>query len=463
MSHLLVQSDARRLPLADGSVHCAVTSPPYFALRDYGTATWEGGDEACDHVCQRKQPTAQSSSRLGYPANGDPRRIGDSNTYHEAYTEQYRDICGKCGARRVDRQIGLEATPEEFVAKLVAVFREVKRVLRDDGTCWVNLGDSYASGEVGRHDQKAGQWMTNSASVKGNGEKRQYHRPTGLKPKDLVGIPWRVAFALQADGWYLRSDIVWSKPNAMPERATDRPTKAHEYVFLLSKNERYFWDAEAVREAHVEPWRSTGRLESRGTKDIDAKVNNGFGLAGIKPREYNPAGRNIRSVWTIPTEAYPGAHYATFPRKLVMPCIKAGTSQRGVCPICSAPWERVTETSYTDAHRGMVGNQHKTLTDEHVMHNGREHDKRLNKNVSTLGWRPTCSHDAEPVPATVLDPFNGSGTTGVVALALKRNYIGCDLSADYLKQAERRISRPHARVERASKPEPMPLFAGLDP
>jgi len=232
-----------------GSVRCCVTSPPYWGLRDYGTATWEGGDAACDHVAQRKPPTVGSSSGLGFPADGGPRRIAEGNTYHEAYTAQYRDACGKCGAVRVDAQLGLEKTPEEYVAKMADVFREVRRVLADDGTVWLNLGDSYASAPAGNSDAT---FSAKQASNRGNSLRRERSTiAAGLKPKDLVGIPWRVAFALQADGWYLRSDIIWAKPNPMPESVSDRPTKAHEYLFLLAKSQRYYYDAAAIAEPYT--------------------------------------------------------------------------------------------------------------------------------------------------------------------------------------------------------------------
>ena len=242
--------------LEAGSVHTVVTSPPYWGLRDYG--------------------------------HGD--------------------------------QLGLEPTPDEYVANMVAVFREVRRVLRDDGTLWLNLGDSYA-----------GAGMTVGTSSKEGTAKRSArmfrsrtpgHAPDGLKPKDLVGIPWRVAFALQADGWYLRSDIIWSKPNPMPESVTDRPTKSHEYLFLLAKSERYFFDADAVRED------SAGRelFGNTGGKVIVNGDRNDGGRQDMTPTTH----RNIRSVWTIATQPYPGAHFATFPPKLVEPCILAGSPSGGV-------------------------------------------------------------------------------------------------------------------------------------
>ena len=297
------------------SVHCVVTSPPYWGLRDYGNAG----------------------------------------------------------------QLGLEPTPEAYVANMVAVFREVRRVLRADGTVWLNLGDSYAAERGGTHQPAetlaGGRHGKTADGERVNRGRADSYSPTrnargiGLKHKDLVGIPWRVAFALQADGWYLRSDIIWAKPNPMPESVTDRPTKSHEYLFLLSKSARYYFDADAVREEGVNP---ANRMPGRGmTKTTHYHPSNGGneGLLALRNR-LNDEGsaamsRNIRSVWTIATQPYLGAHFATFPRKLVEPCIKAG------CP--------------------------------------------------TLG--------------TVLDPFAGSGTTGMVAQSLSRRAVLIDLNADYLGQA----------------------------
>jgi DNA modification methylase len=211
---LLVRGDARHLPFADGSVQTCITSPPYWGLRDYGTATWEGGDAACDHIEHR---AARRDSPGGYH-NSRNDRSGASQPSTQATVMPYRSECGKCGAVRVDAQLGLERTPDEYVQNMVAVFREVWRVLRPDGTCWLNLGDSYASGEIGRNDDDAAN-LARRAAAFGTGrvkdgrphERQQRRVQTGLKPKDLVGIPWRVAFALQADGWYLRSDIIWAK------------------------------------------------------------------------------------------------------------------------------------------------------------------------------------------------------------------------------------------------------------
>jgi DNA modification methylase len=309
------QGDCREvLPtLPDASVDCVVTSPPFWGLRDYG-----------------------------HPD-----------------------------------QLGLEPTPEQYVANLVAVFREGRRVLKPSGTVWLNLGDSYAgSGPSGASYQSE----TTKRRAGGDGidgafrvSKRLADRgltyaekkpvpPPGLKPKDLVGIPWRVAFALQADGWYLRSDIIWSKPNPMPESVTDRPTKAHEYVFLLTKSARYFFDQDAVRE--------NGSGQSAGNRNYKYA-----GLAGHETKQGIVAvadvewtSRNLRSVWTIATRPYPGAHFAVFPPELPERCIKAGSPEGGV----------------------------------------------------------------------VLDPFAGSGTVGLVANRLSRRAILIDLNADYITQQMRR-------------------------
>ena len=219
--------------LPDASVHCVVTSPPYWGLRDYGTATWDGGSEDCDHL----RPVQRRNERPKGAFHGGT----DDGDY--AREPQYKDTCRSCGAVRVDSQLGLEATPEEYVASMVDVFRKVRRVLRDDGTVWLNLGDTFMSSGGER-----AYGSSDNGTGRGPGTRRHDVPRSGLKPKDLVGIPWRVAFALQADGWYLRSDIIWAKPNPMPESVTDRPTKSHEYLFLLTKSARYYFDQEAVRE-----------------------------------------------------------------------------------------------------------------------------------------------------------------------------------------------------------------------
>ena len=228
---MLVQADARALPLAARSVQCVITSPPSWGLRDYGTAEWVGGDPTCDHSPDKRGgrfATPVSDKQASNPGSG---------------TISVRDC--PCGALRVDAQIGMESTPDAYVTALCTVFQEVWRVLKDDGTLWLNLGDSYAGGGTAGSEQ-----AFKGMQGKNRGSRAMIGRPLDhqLKPKDLCGIPWRVAFALQAAGWYLRSDIIWHKPNPMPESITDRPTKAHEYLFLLTKSPRYYYDAEAIRE-----------------------------------------------------------------------------------------------------------------------------------------------------------------------------------------------------------------------
>lgn len=304
--------------LASGIVQTVITSPPYFGLRDYSTGSWEGGDPDCDHKQARGTTRGGPHSTI---------TGGQDTTAHSA---QYRDTCGKCGAKRIDQQIGLEPSPDEYVQTLVSVFREVRRVMTDDGTLWLNLGDSFASGASG--------FRPGSGRADGivDGVRRIRNRngvpvPEGLKPKDLIGIPWRVAFALQADGWYLRSDIIWHKPNAMPESVTDRPTKSHEHVFLFAKSGRYYYDAEAVKEESVGVWNSArSTLAANGKKNIHLNETGQRRTAGADTfhRDEDRTGRNMRDVWTIPTQPYAGAHYAVFPERLVEPCMKAG-SQRG--------------------------------------------------------------------------------------------------------------------------------------
>ena len=320
---MLIQADARAIPLADGCVQCVVTSPPYFGLRDYGTAA----------------------------------------------------------------QIGLEPTPDAYVQQIVAVFREVRRVLKNDGVLWLNLGDSYAgaanSGGINKNDGGPAVRVVGLSAKPG-------------KPKDLLGIPWRVAFALQADGWYLRSDVIWSKPNPMPESVIDRPTRAHEYIFLLTKSARYYYDSAAIREPYAASTLTQfdTAYTGQGTKDYAASgVQNPSDIkrritdkqrghsrrhAGFNDRwdampkdAQQASGANKRSVWTVATMPYSGAHFATMPEKLVEPCILAG---------------------------------------------------------SRIGDR-------------VLDPFMGSGTVGAVAERLGRRWVGLDLNPAYHQLAKKRTAQ----------------------
>lgn len=268
--------------LPDGSVQTCITSPPYWGLRDYGTGAWEGGDAACDHLV-RENHKPESSTLTGSTA-----------TVHHA-KQGFRDLCPRCGARRVDSQIGLEASPAAYVAEMVAVFREVRRVLRDDGTVFLNLGDSFGAG------------------------------------KQLQMIPARVALALQADGWILRSDIIWAKPNPMPESVTDRPTRSHEYIFLLTKSATYYYDQMAIREPGSESGWQRQRERGVNTWDYGRDGYNDSRVGGMSGKETIDAiGRNKRDVFTIATKPLSTAHFATFPPKLIEPCILAGCPVGGV-------------------------------------------------------------------------------------------------------------------------------------
>jgi len=283
--------------LDDKSINTCITSPPYWGLRDYG----------------------------------------ESN------------------------QLGLEDTPEKFVDNLVKVFREVKRVLRDDGTVWLNLGDSYA--RTGGDSSKKGRHWDDRKNNPNTGHNR-YAKDIGLKQKDLVGIPWRVALALQQDGWYLRQDIIWHKPNPMPESVKDRCTKAHEYIFLLSKNVKYYFDNEAIKEdAKFPEGPNSAHNIKKGSDDPKMRTRVGLNKIGANPK------KNKRSVWTITTKPFKGAHFATFPMDLIEPCVLAGCPEGG----------------------------------------------------------------------TVLDPFGGSGTTGIVAVNHNRHAVLCELNQEYIDLAKKRI------------------------
>lgn len=461
MSWQIIQADARQIPLKDGSVQCVVTSPPYWGLRDYGTATWVGGDEGCDHVQRIMRPSSKSTLE----DHGDN---GRSPYLDSLAGIPFRDSCPKCGATRIDSQIGLEATPEEYVAKIVAVFSEVWRVLRDDGTCWVNLGDSYASNPASGGKSTSDKFCPNIRETQqtANGMRRaaglvddhktpqaQYKRPDGLKPKDLVGIPWRVAFALQAAGWYLRSDIIWSKPNPMPESVTDRPTKAHEYIFLFSKKERYFFDQDAVREEHTSPMIARNRWQNGGgsKESMSGDPTQNYGSM-----EYNPAGRNIRTVWEIATQPYPEAHFATFPEEIAVRCIKAGTSEKGACKECGAPWERVIERTGgppNNRFRDGLGGDCKTAHDHGTVAGSalsRLYAEYGYPQLKTIGWQPTCPCLPVSVsPCLVLDPFSGAGTVALVADKLNRRGIGLEIKAEYCRMAKHRCY------------DDAPLFSGL--
>lgn len=435
----LYWGDCRDLSdLPDESVHCVVTSPPYWGLRDYGLppTVW-GGWEDCEHEWGKEiKPGRKDSCRaeMEWTTGGPP---GAKVLSQEPSQGSF---CSLCDAWR--GSLGLEPTPELYVQHIVEVFREVKRVLRRDGTVWLNMGDSYTSG--GRKTRDPGQSIVRPALE--NWTAGRAENPPGLKDKDLIGIPWRVAFALQADGWWLRSDIIWSKPNPMPESVRDRPTKSHEYVFLLTKSARYFYDQAAIREPHSRNWSQEAWTNQRnyGTKESSMGVEHG-GNKTIA-QTYNPAGRNKRTVWEIPTAPYPEAHFATFPPALVEPCILAGTSEKGCCVECGAPWERVLERTGRligeDRGGDYQGRDKPSLVaGQKTLAGGIRYQPGSHYEVEDRGWQPTCDHEAKAVPCTVLDPFVGSGTAVYVARKLGRLGIGVDLKEEYLELARRRLTK----------------------
>lgn len=376
--------------LPDNSINCCVTSPPYYGLRDYGTGKWVGGDPNCLHMRSTKISKNRKNIATGQVTQHDMGLgVGDAI---------YKTVCPLCGAVREDKQVGLEETPEQYIERLVGIFREVRRILKDDGVLWVNIGDTYYGSGGGRGtDYHDGRTDVVQSGNKGFNDMKYAPVLTkprdDLKSKDLIGIPWMLAFALRADGWYLRQDVIWHKPNPMPESVKDRCTKSHEYVFLLSKSPKYYFDYEAIQEpANIQ--NPSHNIKFGGNKygDDESPLFGYYSGDDYKPRTKNcqydgqtPNTMHInrekglpdkeyvvrqkRDVWSINPAHYKEAHFATFPEELVKPMILSGCPKDGI----------------------------------------------------------------------VLDPFMGSGTVGAVAKKLYRNYVGCELNPEYVKMAENRI------------------------
>ena len=290
------------------SARTCVTSPPYYGLRDYGTATWIGGDPNCNH--RRDSKVKAENCNTGHKNHDEMYGVGDAI---------YKTVCPKCGAIRQDSQIGLEETPEEYIESLVSVFRGVRDVLTDDGTLWVNLGDSYYNYRPGKGQSYPKQTVSKTKQDLPDECNKRGNKLDGLKEKDLIGIPWLFAFAMRADGWYLRQDIIWHKPNPMPESVRDRCTKSHEYIFLFSKNRKYYYDNEAIKEP-AKDW---------GTRDrTNGKYHNeGTGLQPHSGLTKSYPTKNKRSVWSVTVKPYKEAHFATYPPDLIEPCILAGSEE----------------------------------------------------------------------------------------------------------------------------------------
>ena len=510
----LYVADARAIPLPDNSVHCVVTSPPYYGLRNYGLQEWRGGDPECGHPTQVK------------------------NTHGH--------LCLRCDAIREDSGIGNEPTLWEYIDAIVEAFREVWRVLRDDGTCWVNLGDSYANDGKwgGATGGKHPQGLHGKTGV-GRSKVR-----TGLKPKSLMMAPARIAIALQDDGWVVRQRVIWHKTRNTPEAALDRPVSANEDIYLLAKScEPIFWthrdragtrtppepdyrwtdatngreyeeepedfsqemvecpdclgegeleihssqpslfedlipetvpcsrcnDQDAERPGFVKRWKRTNlwnghdyfydffavrQAPESGPSDV-AKMQESRNrlprnnktrtsphpesrgaLPNIRRKRAvgDPSGANLRNVWSISPQPYKGAHFAAFPEEIPRLTILAGTSEHGVCSQCGAPWARATSKTFVPQEdvsperglKGAPGQKRQPETNWDGTPRGYSH-------VVTTGWRPTCECGAGTRPATVLDPFAGSGTTLAVAGRLGRKSAGLDLSGEYLRLAAGRI------------------------
>tara|TARA_A100001391_G_scaffold201682_1_gene189303 strand:+ start:213 stop:1814 length:1602 start_codon:yes stop_codon:yes gene_type:complete len=319
------QGDAWKLvkELPKNFFHTIITSPPYFALRDYNTGVWEGGDPNCSHKRLTKISKNTSTGHKKMHEQGSV--VGDAI---------YKKVCHKCGAVRKDDQFGLEETVEEYVDKLVMLFRDLKKVLRTDGTVWLNLGDSYAgAGGNGWKQAIASKNASQSGKDINESFRTKFNRKDSLASKNLIGVPWRVAFALQKDGWYLRQDIIWNKPNPMPESVKDRCTKSHEYVFLLTKKPHYYFDHKAIQEDAIgERWGKNTPINLNNSKDKD---NTFKGLSRERKMLYET--KNKRSVWTVATKPYRESHFAVFPYNLIKPMILAGCPEK-VCKKCGEPY-----------------------------------------------------------------------------------------------------------------------------
>ncbi len=312
MTITFIQGDVREklFELPSDFFDCIVTSPPYFGLRDYGTATWEGGDPACDHVGR------DSRSVSG----------GPGKQYSNAGSNRVYSGSCSCGARRIDAQIGLEPTLDAYLETMVAVCRELRRVLKPSGVCFINIGDSFATGTTAARNPTSTQGQQVPASWSNRSQSVRCGTPLGLKTKDLMLVPQRLGIALQADGWWVRSHIIWHKPNPMPESVTDRPTSAHETIWMLTKSERYYWDADAVAEKALTGACLGGNLNYRaGTEGKGLWEGNQRKDLG-RTQDENIT-RNIRNVWIMTTQPFAEAHFATFPPELAERCIKAA------CPI----------------------------------------------------------------------------------------------------------------------------------
>ncbi len=438
----LYNKDCRSMSdLPDESVQCVVTSPPYWGLRKYaGVPDLIWGDGDCEHQWGDTIPNPMVKSGKHGPASiltktADAQHAVRKESNQGAY-------CQLCGAWK--GSYGLEPTPEMYINHTIEILREIRRVLRKDGVVFWNIGDSYSGSGKGIGQDNHGKAVFTDEDI----AKTDWNK-TNLKPKDLCLIPFRVAIAAQEDGWWVRSVIIWSKPNPMPESVTDRPTNSHEYILMLTKSSKYYWDASAARErGENTPWHAVGYANKPG------EYLGKEWFSGDIP----VPGRNIRSVWDFPTQPYPEAHFAVFPEKLPEICIKAATPEEGCCSKCGAPWSRVLEKvvaapaswrgSKFDDGKNLINHPNvgrreeartKTAYGEGtsagrlalLRQQSRENGGEYINQTKTKGWQPTCKCNAPKSQSIVLDPFAGAGTTLWVAKKLNRKAVGYELSKEY--------------------------------
>jgi len=431
------------------SIDCVMTSPPYWGLRDYGegTATIFGGDDDCDHDWVTTE-VKQSDAAV---------KQGPHSVIEQSHTEpkEYKHAtCQKCGAWY--GQLGLEPHPSLYLEHLWKIFDEVKCVLKPTGTCWVNMGDTYFGGAPVNQPKDA------------KGVKRPaWNAPEGgqwLKPKNLMMMPARFAIGMQERGWWLRNDICWHKPNAMPSSVKDRFSCSWEHIFFFTKSARYWFDLDAVREAHTALDRPPGnKSKDRQDKRMSRhpvggparrKTSDNPRLSGARqapePGEgdaFHPLGKNPGDCWIIPTAPFPEAHFAVYPPDLIRKPIRAGCPPK-VCVECGKPWARIVEKEKTNvrSHKMAKGKVHDAVENRDKYYNVGGGFSRTGEQFEwayhTIGWQPACTcEEAETETGTVLDPFAGAGTTGIVCIEEDRNYIGIELSAEYCEMQCKRLEK----------------------